>query len=124
MKRSKGLRFALLLAVASMVWPTRLTAQTTAAVPSPLSLAAVIRIAAEKRDEIQAAQARTRAGEARPTIASALEDPMISPSLDHLPFVLGGANVSVTLEQRIPLSGIRNHRRAAALADLDGLRAD
>ena len=49
---------------------------------------------------------------------------MISPSLDHLPFMLGGADVSVTLEQRIPLSGIRSHRRASALADLERLRAD
>jgi len=49
---------------------------------------------------------------------------MISPSLDHLPFMLGGADVSVTIEQRFPLSGIRRHRRASALADVDRLRAD
>ena len=78
----------------------------------------------ERRDEIQAARARIRAGEARPTIVSALEDPMISPSLDHLPFMLGGADVSFTIEQQIPLSGIRGHRRASALADVDRLRAE
>jgi outer membrane protein TolC len=83
-----------------------------------------MRIAAERRDEIQAARARTRAGEARPTIVSALENPMISPSLDHLPFMMGGADVSVTIEQQIPLSGIRRHRRASALADVDRLRAE
>jgi outer membrane protein TolC len=55
---------------------------------------------------------------------SALEDPMVSPSLDHLPFMLEGADVSLTIEQRIPLSGIRKHRRASALADVDRLRAD
>ena len=49
---------------------------------------------------------------------------MISPSLDHLPFMLGGADVSVTIEQQIPLSGIRGHRRASALADVDRLRAE
>jgi outer membrane protein TolC len=49
---------------------------------------------------------------------------MISPSLDHLPFMLGGADVSFTIEQQIPLSGIRGHRRAAALADVDRLRAE
>jgi hypothetical protein len=27
---------------------------------------------------------------------------MISPSLDHLPFMLGGADVSFTIEQQIP----------------------
>jgi outer membrane protein TolC len=48
---------------------------------------------------------------------------MISPSLDHLPFMMGGADYSVTIEQQIPLSGIRGHRRASALADIDRLRA-
>ena len=124
MTRSTGLRFALLLAVAATLWPVRLAAQTTPALASPLGLADVIRVASERRDEIQAARARSRAGEARPVMASALEDPMISPSLDHLPFMLGGADVSVTIELRIPLSGIRGHRRASALADLDRLRAD
>jgi outer membrane protein TolC len=98
--------------------------QATQPLPSPLSLGDVIRIASERRDEIQAVRARVRAGEARPTIVSALEDPMISPSLDHLPFMLGGADVSVTIEQQIPLSGIRGHRRASALADVDRLRAE
>jgi cobalt-zinc-cadmium efflux system outer membrane protein len=124
MTRSTGLRFVLLLAIAATLWEIRLAAQTTPALPSQLGLADVIRLASERRDEIQAARARSRAGEARPAIASALEDPMISPSLDHLPFMLGGADVSVTLEQRIPLSGIRGHRRTSALADLDRLRAD
>jgi outer membrane protein TolC len=49
---------------------------------------------------------------------------MISPSLDHLPFMLDGADVSFTIEQQIPLSGIRGHRRASALADVDRLRAE
>jgi outer membrane protein TolC len=99
-------------------------AQAGQPLPSPLSLGDVIRIASERRDEIQAARARIRAGEARPTIVSALADPMISPSLDHLPFMLGGADVSVTIEQQIPLSGIRRNRRASALADVDRLRAE
>ena len=38
--------------------------------------------------------------------------------------MLGGADVSFTIEQQIPLSGIRGHRRASALADVDRLRAD
>ena len=98
--------------------------QPTETLPSPVSLADVIRIARDRRDEIQAARARTRAGEARPAIVSALADPMISPSLDHLPFMLNGADVSVAIEQQIPLSGIRGHRRASSLADLDRLRAE
>jgi outer membrane protein TolC len=99
-------------------------AQDSNPLPSPLNLSDVIRIAVERRDEIQAARARMTAGEARPAIVSALPDPMISPSLDHLPFMLNGADVSVTIEQQIPLSGIRGHRRASALADVDRLRAE
>jgi cobalt-zinc-cadmium efflux system outer membrane protein len=117
-------RFALLLMVWGTAWPTAVAAQTPQVLPSPLSLGDVIRLASERRDEIQAARARIRAGEARPTIVSALQDPMISPSLDHVPFMLGGADVSVAIEQQIPLSGIRGHRRASALADVDRLRAD
>jgi cobalt-zinc-cadmium efflux system outer membrane protein len=119
-----GLRFALLLTVWATTWPTAAAAQTSPVLPSPLSLGDVIRLAGERRDEIQAARARIRAGEARPNIVSALADPMISPSLDHLPFMLGGADVSFTIEQQIPLSGIRGHRRASALADVDRLRAE
>ena len=124
MKRSRIVRFVVVLAVVGMVRPLAAAAQATPALPSPLGLADVIRVAGERRDEIRAARARALASEARPAIVSALEDPMIAPSLDHLPFMLGGADVSLTYEQRIPLSGIRGNRRAAALADVDRLRAD
>src|ERR671915_2366384 len=96
--------YVLLLAVLA-ISPDRATAQEAPRLPAPLRLGDVIRIASERRDEIQAARARLRAGEARPTIVSALADPMISPSLDHLFFMTGGADVSVTLEQQVPLSG-------------------
>jgi cobalt-zinc-cadmium efflux system outer membrane protein len=124
MNRSTGLRFVLVLVASATAWQTQAVAQTAEVPPSPLSLTDVLRVASDRRDEIQAARARTRAGEARPIIVSALDDPMISPSLDHLPFMLGGANVSLAIEQQVPLSGIRRHRRASALADLDRLRAD
>jgi len=68
--------------------------------PSPLRLGDVIRLASDRRDEIQAARERVRAGEARPTIVSAQQDP-ISPSLDHLLFMLGDADVSFTIELRV-----------------------
>ena len=58
----------------------------------------LVRLATERRAEIDAARARTLAGEARPTIVSALDDPMIAPSLDHLPFMLERADVSFTIE--------------------------
>jgi cobalt-zinc-cadmium efflux system outer membrane protein len=119
-----GPRFALLLTVWATTWPSAAAAQPTPVLPSPLGLGDVIRLAGERRDEIQAARARIRAGEARPTIVAALADPMISLSLDHLPFMLGGADVSLAIEQQIPLSGIRGHRRASVLADVDRLRAE
>jgi outer membrane protein TolC len=117
-----GLFLSLLLATIGAS-PAPAAAQPMQPLPSPLSLGDVIRIASDRRDEIEAARARMTAGEARPTIVSALSDPMISPSLDHLPFTMGGADYSVTVEQQIPLSGIRGHRRASALADVDRLRA-
>jgi outer membrane protein, heavy metal efflux system len=110
--------------VGAVFRPGDAAAQAAPDLPSPLSLPDVVRAASERRDEIQAARARVRAGEARPAIVSALEDPMIAPSLDHLPFGMGGADVSVTIEQRIPLSGIRRHRRASAIADVERLKAD
>jgi outer membrane protein TolC len=112
-----------LLAMA-MVSPRGVAAQTATPLPSPLGIADVIRIAGERRDEIHAARARTTAGEARPVIVSSFADPMISPSLDHLPFMLNGADVSFAIEQQIPLSGIRAHRRVSALADVERLRAE
>jgi outer membrane protein TolC len=123
MKSRTRLGIALLLTAMASA-PSIAAVQTVPVLPSPLRLGDVIRIAAERRNEIQAARARSRAAEARPTIVSALEDPMVSPSLDHLPFMLGGADVSVTIEQRIPLSGIRQHRRAAAVAEFDRVRAE
>ena len=124
MKRVTGAPIVLVAALSAAGALSPAAAQSRDPLPTPLGLGDVVRLAGERRDEIQAARARTRAGEARPAIVSALADPMISPSLDHLPFMLGGANVSVTIEQQFPLSGVRRHRRTAALADVDRLRAE
>ena len=90
----------------------------------PLGLDTVRQLAVGRRAEIVAARARTRAAEARPAIVGALEDPMVSASIDHLPFMFNGADVSFAVEQRFPLSGIRGHRRSAARADIDRFRAE
>jgi len=124
MNRFEGLRLAVICALSAISVPSAAHAQGSQALPAPLSLADVVRLSGVRRDEIQAARARMRAGQARPAIVAALDDPMISPSIDHLPFMLGGANVSLTIEQQIPLSGLRGHRRASALADVDRLRAE
>jgi outer membrane protein, heavy metal efflux system len=124
MTRSLLLVVFVLVAIGPMARSAKAQTAAATALPSPLGLADVVRIAGEQRAEILTARARVRVGEARPEIVSALEDPMLSPSLDHLPFMLTGADVSITIEQRLPLSGIRRHRRASALAGLDRVRAE
>ncbi len=98
-------------------------AAQSAPIPA-LTLSEAVSIAGEKRDEIRAARFRIQGAEARPRIVSALADPMIAPAIDHKPFMMSGADISLALEQQIPLSGIRGHRRAAAVADLARISAD
>lgn len=116
------------IAITLALWATFVAigsaGQSNTSLPNPLGLGDVIRLATDRRDEIEAARARVRAGDARIPIAGALPEPMLSPALDHQPFLMGGANYSVTIEQQFPLSGIRGHRRAAARADVDRVRAD
>jgi hypothetical protein len=61
-----------------------------AALPTPLRVGDAIRIARQSRSELVAARARAAAAAQRPAIVSALDDPQILPSLDHLPFMGGG----------------------------------
>jgi outer membrane protein TolC len=89
-----------------------------------LGLAEVIREARANRGEVAAARARAEALAERPAIVGALEDPMISPSVDHYPFRMmdeeeGGRRYdwSIAVEQRFPLSDVRAQRRRAARAD-------
>jgi cobalt-zinc-cadmium efflux system outer membrane protein len=96
----------------------------------------VTEIALRNRAEIFAANARAEALAQRPAIVAALEDPMVSPSIDHYPFDMpeeegdmgeagGGRRYdwSVSVEQRFPLSGVRGHRKAAAQADAQRAQA-
>lgn len=87
--------------------------------PSPLGLDAALAVARERRAEITAARARARAAEQEPGIVYPLEDPMIAPTINHLPFRLHGIDASVMVEQRLPLSRLRRHRRDAARATSD-----
>ncbi|MDA1372694.1 MAG: TolC family protein [Proteobacteria bacterium] len=97
------------------------------ALPDPLRLGDVAAIALRNRSELSAANARADAMAQRPAIVSSLEDPMISTSVDHYPYEMmdDGRRFdrSITIEQRFPLSRVRNHRRAAALADAERARA-
>jgi cobalt-zinc-cadmium efflux system outer membrane protein len=96
----------------------------------------VTEIALGNRAEVSAAIARAEALAQRPAIVAALEDPMITPSIDHYPFDMPdeegemgeGDNGrrydwSVSVEQRFPLSRVRGHRKAAAQADAQRARA-
>jgi cobalt-zinc-cadmium efflux system outer membrane protein len=102
-----------------------------------LQLEDVIQIAVRNRAEVTASNARAEALAQRPAIVGALEDPMISPSIDHYPFDMpreegemgeergGGQRYdwSISVEQRFPLSGVRGHRRDAARADAQRAKA-
>lgn len=94
------------------------------ALPSPLRMVDVLRYAEAHRQEIVAARARARAAAQRPEIESTLEDPMVMPSLDHLPFMLHGLDASLMVEQRFPFSGVLGHRRRTAEAEARRLGAD
>lgn len=111
----KYLAASVLVAVAGIAAPA--VAEDQVALPAPLSVADAMRIARSHRLEVVAARARARAAGERPAIASALDDPEVFGSIDHVPFRGGGVDASFVVEQRFPLSGIRGDRRRAAEAD-------
>jgi len=97
--------------------------------PDPLKLIDVTAIALGSRPEVLVAKARAEAAAQRPNIVSALEDPMISASIDHYPYnnpmMEGGRryNKSFAIEQKFPLSRVRAHRADAARAEADRAKA-
>jgi cobalt-zinc-cadmium efflux system outer membrane protein len=114
--RSAAIFYAFTIGVAA--------AQTSPTLPTPLSLDDVTRIARENRSEVVALSARAKALSQRPAIVGALEDPMLSPAIDHYPFEMMEGDESgrrydwsIAVEQRFPLSGVRGHRRRAARAE-------
>jgi cobalt-zinc-cadmium efflux system outer membrane protein len=96
------------------------------------SLEEVQQQALSHRQEIGAADARLRAAEQRPATVSALEDPMLMPSIDHYPFEKAGEmeerngsfDWSLAVEQRFPLSRLRSHRREVAEAEVAMARSN
>lgn len=92
--------------------------------PQPLYLNDAVSIAREHRAEISAARSLAQAAAVRPAIVSALEDPMIFPSIDHQPVdPMMSADRSIAIEQRFPLPGVRSHKRQAAEAEADRLQS-
>lgn len=86
--------------------------------PSPLRANDVGTIAKTRRSDVAAAKARARATAQRPAIVSALEDPTIAVSLDHVPFDGMGVDWNVTVQQSFPLSRVRGNRRRSAEAGM------
>ncbi len=112
-----------MLAFVPVLAPTSVGAQS-AALPSPLRIGAVVEHAATHRAEIEVARARRAAAEQRTHSVGVLDDPMVMPSLDHVPFMLHGADMSLMVEQRFPLSRLLTHRERSAQADARRLGAD
>jgi outer membrane protein, heavy metal efflux system len=112
------------ITVLLLVLPSPANAQARDELPNPLRLEDVLAYGRSHRQEIVAARARARAASERPAIVSALEDPMLMPSIDHLPFMLHGVDASLMVEQSFPLSRVRGHRQRAAEADARRLRAE
>jgi outer membrane protein, heavy metal efflux system len=118
-----AVRLIAAVAMASAVAMNARAQEVPSASGSPLELSEVIREARANRGEIAAARARAEALAERPAIVGALEDPMISPSVDHYPFRMMDEedgrryDWSIAVEQRFPLSGVRSQRRRVARAD-------
>lgn len=113
---------AVALSLASV--PTIAGAEEIAALPSPLKPDDVLSYARGHRAEITAAKARAAAALQVAKIVTALPDPMVMVSVDHLPFKLDGINASFMVQQEFPLSGILGARGRAAEADGRAFAAD
>lgn len=101
--------FALMCCVAGVAY-------AEAPLRSPLDAEDVASLARDRRAEIMAARAKARAAAQRAASVSALDEPTVSFSLDHVPFNMMGVDGNITLEQSFPLSRIRGNRERAALA--------
>jgi cobalt-zinc-cadmium efflux system outer membrane protein len=104
---------ALLAALASL----EADAQPSEELPSPLRVADVVALARTHRAEIRAARARASAAAQRPASVSALPDPMVMVSADHIPYSLHGVDANAVVQFDFPLSRVRRNRRLAAEAD-------
>lgn len=122
-----GARFtaALLLGLVGTALASAGLAQVTKspALPDPVHLEDAIVYARVHRLEIDAARSSARAAGFRPAIVSALPDPVLSLSLDHVPFPARNFDRSMTWEQSLTPSGQRRSRERAARAGATSLSA-
>ena len=110
--------------VAGSAWAEPASPPPSDALATPLRVADVIRIAAERRTEVIAARARATGAKERPHIVAALPDPIVMVSADHVPFSLVGANARTTVRQDFPISRIRGYRERAAELEAVRVAAD
>ncbi len=94
------------------------------ALPAPLKPDDVLAFARTHRAEIVAARAKADAAAQTPKVVSALPDPMVMGSIDHLPFKLMGVSWSVLVQQDFPLGGTLGAKGRAAEADARAATAD
>ncbi len=104
--------------------PHAALAASTDPLPAPLAPYQVVDRARAERAEVLAARARAHASAQRPAIVGALDDPMIMGAVDNLPISMVGVDVSLAVQQTFPLSSVLSHRRRAATADIDRVRAE
>lgn len=117
--QTKSRHIGSLIAMSAALFCMSVSAQTS------LSLKDAFRMASMARAELRVAAARLEAAQQRPTIVSSLDDPILSPSIDHKPVdPMMRTDKSITLEQSFPLSQVRQHRRRAAEADIEKYQAE
>jgi cobalt-zinc-cadmium efflux system outer membrane protein len=96
-----------------------------AALPSPLSIEGAMALARGARPELDAATARADAADQRPSIVNVPDDPMVMLGLEHLPLPQPmGADGTLVVEQRFPLSDVLGARARSAEAEARRLRRD
>jgi len=124
--RSRRLAFLSFIAAAASIAlaANNARAQSVTALPSPLRPDDVVTWAKTHRAELTAAKAKAGALAEAPKTVSALPDPMVMVSLDHLPFKLQGADASLLVQQDFPLSGVLGKKKASAQANALAAGAD
>lgn len=115
-----------LLAVAAMSGVPRSVRASDAEtpLPSPLRPDDVLAYARGHRAEIKAAKAKAAAAGVAPKIVTALPQPMVMASIDHLPLKLQGADWSVLVQQDFPLGKTLGAKGKAAEAEARAVSAD
>ncbi|MGZ5969502.1 MAG: TolC family protein [Polyangiales bacterium] len=99
-------------------------AEASSPLPAPLRADQVVAFAKEHRSEIVASRAKASALAETPKVVSALPDPMVMVSVDHLPFSFMGVDATIAVQQYCPLSGVLGKTRLSAAAEANAALSD